>query len=270
MGMGTTILRDFLSEREKRRFYQGLTPEQKLLAFQEMVDTSSCVAALCGAGMSTESGIKDFRSKDGLYHQKEKRFRRYKPEYLLSAQCLDREPEVFFDYYRSHLDARGKEPNAAHKKLAQWEQEGKLSGVVTQNIDGLQQDAGSRKVHEIHGTTRENECVFCHARYGPDFIFDSPDPIPLCPACGHMVRPKVVLYGEFLPDPAYSDSVKLMNEADCLIIGGTSLEVGSAAGMAHLFHGKHLVIVNKGKTKMEGKADLVFHESIGKVLGSLE
>ena len=265
----TTWVREFLSEREKHRFYASLTGEQKMEALQEMVDEAKCLAFLGGAGVSTESGIPDFRSKDGLYHKTQKRFRRYKPEYLLSYDCLSREPKVFFDYYRTNLDARAVQPSLAHEKLAKWEQEGKLAGIVTQNIDGLHQKAGSKKVYEIHGTIMENECVYCRTSFGPDFIFENQEPIPLCPKCGHMVRPKVVLYGEFLPDPAYGEAVKLMNEADCLIIGGTSLEVGSAAGMAHLFHGKHLVIINKGKTKMEGKADLVFHDSIGKVLGSL-
>ena len=158
-------------------------------------------------------------------------------------------------------------PNSAHTKLAEMEKCGKLDGVITQNIDGLHQKAGSKNVQEIHGSALRSYCVSCRKEYGPDFIFDSTEPVPKCPACGKMVRPDVTLYGEMLPYTAYENSVQLLNYADCLIIGGTSLEVGSAAGLAHIYHGKHLIIINKGKTKMEGRADLVFHDSIGKILG---
>ena len=149
------------------------------------------------------------------------------------------------------------------------EKSGRLEGVITQNIDGLHQKAGSRNVQEIHGTIWMNHCVSCHEPYDVNFIFDSRDPVPRCPKCGKIVRPDVTLYGEYLPQPAYSNAIGLINAADCLIIGGTSLEVGSAAQLAHMFHGRHLVIINKGKTKMEGAADLVFHDSIGKVLGKI-
>ena len=158
------------------------------------------------------------------------------------------------------------QPNAAHLKLAEMERSGKLEGVITQNIDGLHQKAGSRNVQEIHGSALRSYCVSCRKKYGPDFIFENPDPVPKCPECGRTVRPDVTLYGEILPEPAYDNAARLIQFADCLIIGGTSLEVGSAAGLAHSYHGKHLVIINKGKTKMEGKADIVFHDSIGKIL----
>ena len=221
---------------------------------------------LGGAGVSTESGIPDFRSKNGLYKKKDRRFSRYKPEYLLSSECLRKKPELFFDYYRKNLDARLVEPNAAHRKLAEMEASGRLRGVITQNIDGLHQKAGSKNVQEIHGTIWKNHCVSCGAEYDVNFIFDSPDPVPRCPVCGRTVRPDVTLYGEFLPQPAYTNAINLIGRADCLIVGGTSLEVGSAAQLVHMFHGSHLVIINKGRTKMEGAADLVFHDSIGKVL----
>jgi NAD-dependent deacetylase len=155
-------------------------------------------------------------------------------------------------------------------KLAEMEAHGKLDGVITQNIDGLHQKAGSRNVQEIHGSALRSYCVSCRKQYGPDFIFESADAVPKCPACGRMVRPDVTLYGEILPEPAYGNAIRLLQNADCLIIGGTSLEVGSAAGLAHTYHGKHLVIINKGKTRMEGKADLVFHDSIGKVLSRIK
>ena len=170
----------------------------------------------------------------------------------MSYECLRNEPDVFFDYYRSHLDARSVEPNAAHKILAQWEKDGKLAGVVTQNIDGLHQKAGSVNVQEIHGTTWRNHCTICN-----------------CPKCGGMVRPDVTLYGEFLPKEAHDKAQKMIRDADLLIIGGTSLQVGSAAGLARQFCGGRLVIINKSKTLMDGEADLVFHDSIGKILSTV-
>ncbi len=259
-------MRIFHSEREKHRYYNSLSEAQKYDAFSEILFESESVVFLGGAGVSTESGIPDFRSKNGLYKKKDRRFSRFKPEYLLSSECLRKKPELFFDYYRKNLDARLVEPNAAHRKLAEMEDSGRLRGVITQNIDGLHQKAGSKNVQEIHGTIWKNHCVSCGAEYDVNFIFDSPDPVPRCPVCGRTVRPDVTLYGEFLPQPAYTNAINLIGRADCLIVGGTSLEVGSAAQLVHMFHGSHLVIINKGRTKMEGAADLVFHDSIGKVL----
>ena len=157
-------------------------------------------------------------------------------------------------------------PNDAHYKLAEMELKGKLDGVITQNIDGLHQKAGSKKVSEIHGSALRSYCVSCRAEHGPDFIFENTEEIPHCPNCGKIVRPDVTLYGELLPQNDYEQAVAWIRYADLLIIGGTSLEVGSAAQLAHIYHGKYLVIINKGKTKMEGKADLVFHDSIGKIM----
>ena len=262
-------MRIFHSEREKHRYYNSLSEAQKYDAFSEILFESESVVFLGGAGVSTESGIPDFRSKNGLYKKKDRRFSRYKPEYLLSSECLRKKPELFFDYYRKNLDVRLVEPNAAHRKLAEMEASGRLRGVITQNIDGLHQKAGSKNVQEIHGTIWKNHCVSCGAEYDVNFIFDSPDPVPRCPVCGRTVRPDVTLYGEFLPQPAYTNAINLIGRADCLIVGGTSLEVGSAAQLVHMFHGSHLVIINKGRTKMEGAADLVFHDSIGKVLERL-
>ena len=263
------MLEEILSQKKKDLFRKSLSEEQKVDLFRKIIGESSRIVFLGGAGVSTESGIPDFRSKDGLYRKRDKKFSRYRPELLLSDQCLHREPEVFFSYFRKNLDCRKIRPNAAHIKLAQMEKDGKLDGVITQNIDGLHQKAGSINVQEIHGSALRSYCVSCRKEYGPDFIFESSDPIPKCPVCGKMVRPDVTLYGEMLPDPAYDNAIRLLQFADCLIIGGTSLEVGSAAGLAHSYHGKHLVIINKGKTKMEGRADIVFHDSIGKVLGQV-
>ena len=264
------MIRNFLSDKDKQKYFHGIGEGQKIEAMNEILESSTCIAFLGGAGVSTESGIPDFRSRDGLYRKKDKRFQRYKPEYLLSSECLYRQPEVFFSYYRKNLDARKAEPNAAHKMLARMEARGKLEGIVTQNIDGLHQKAGSRNVQEIHGTIHKNHCVSCGMEYDSNFIFDSEESIPHCPVCKKMVRPDVTLYGEILPSPAYENAVDLMNRADCLIIGGTSLEVGSAAQMAHIFHGRYLIIINKGKTRLEGKADLVFHDSIGKVMSLID
>lgn len=262
-------MREFSGQREKIKYFHSLTGDSRMEAFREMIDESEKTVFLGGAGVSTESGIPDFRSKDGLYRKKDRRFSRYRPEYLLSSDCLFRRPEVFFSYFRQNLDCRSIQPNDAHRVLSKMEADGKLSGIVTQNIDGLHQKAGSRKVNEIHGSALRSYCVSCRKQYGPDYIFENRDPVPLCPECGKMIRPDVTLYGEFLPHPAYDNAVDLMNTSSMLIIGGTSLAVGSAAQLAHLFHGKYLVIINKGPTKMEGKADLVFHERIGAVLTDL-
>ena len=264
------MLKEFISQKAKEKYFHSLSEQQKADVLNNIIDESKHIVFLGGAGVSTESGIPDFRSKNGLYRKRDKKFARYRPEYLLSSDCLYQNPKVFYDYFRSNLDCRNVQPNAAHYKLAEMEQKGKLDGIITQNIDGLHQKAGSRNVQEIHGSALRCHCVSCRKEYGPDFIFENKDPIPLCPACGKTVRPEVTLYGEILPDEAYGNAIHLIQDADCLIIGGTSLEVGTAAGLAHQFHGKYLVIINKGKTKLEGKADLVFHESISKVLGEIE
>ena len=262
-------MKNFASDREKHKYYNSLGEEQKYDAFCDILFDSAHVVFLGGAGVSTESGIPDFRSKNGLYRRRIKSLGRYKPEYLLSSECLRARPEEFFDYYRKNMDARAAQPNPAHLKLAEMEASGRLEGVITQNIDGLHQKAGSKNVQEIHGTIWKNHCVSCREEYDVNFVFDSTEVVPHCPKCGRIVRPDVTLYGEYLPQPAYSSAIDMIGRADCLIIGGTSLEVGSAAQLAHMYHGKHLVIINKGKTKMEGAAELVFHDSIGKVLGKI-
>ena len=262
-------MRQGIHMKKNARHPQDLSMDEKIERMKEILNDSTNIVFLGGAGVSTESGIPDFRSKDGLYRKADRTFSKYRPEYLLSYECLHRKPELFFSYFRKNLDVRDVLPNTAHYRLAEMEKRGKLAGIITQNIDGLHQKAGSRTVEEIHGSALRSRCVSCRLTYGPDFIFRSPDPVPRCPACGKMVRPEVTLYGELLPEPAYENAVSLIRNADCLMIGGTSLEVGSAAGLAHLFHGEHLIIINKGKTKMEGKADLVFHESIGRVLNEV-
>lgn len=223
-----------------------------------------------GAGVSTESGVPDFRSKDGLYNRRDVRFEKYRPEYLLSRECLENEPEVFFEFYRQKMDARGVEPNAAHFALRRLEESGKLKAVVTQNIDALHQKAGSKNVFEIHGTTARNYCVRCRREYGADFIFDSPDPVPRC-ECGGVVRCDVTLYGEALPERAVEGAICAIAAADMLIIGGTSLTVYPAASYVGYFRGRHIALINKEHLDypLDPERDVEINAPIGEVLGAL-
>lgn len=234
------------------------------------IEECSRIVFFGGAGVSTESGVPDFRSKDGLYNRRDVRFDAYEPEYLLSSDCLNREPKVFYEFYRQKMDARGAKPNAAHLYLAKLEQRGKLQAIVTQNIDGLHQKAGSKRVFEIHGSTQRNYCERCGKRFPADFIYASPDPIPKC-GCGGRVRCDVTLYGENLPEDAVSSAVSAIESADLLIIGGTSLTVYPAAGYVRLFRGKHLVVINRDPLplRLDPEKDLQINDSIGKVFSLL-
>ena len=211
---------------------------------KEMIDAAKSVVFFGGAGVSTESGVPDFRSADGLYNTRDVRFDGYSPEYLLSRDCIEDEPEVFFEYYRQKLDARRAEPNPAHLALARLEQAGELTAVVTQNIDGLHTKAGSRNVYEIHGTTARNYCAKCGRKYPADYIFDSKEAVPHC-SCGGVVRCDVTLYGEQLPEDAVEGAVRAIASADMLIIGGTSLRVYPAASFIRYFRGRYLAVINK-------------------------
>ena len=224
-----------------------------------------------GAGVSTESGVPDFRSKDGLYNQHDVQFETYSPEYLLSHSCLRDNPKVFYEFYRQKLDARNVEPNAAHYYLADLEQRGKLRAIVTQNIDGLHQKAGSRRVYEIHGTTRRNYCMKCGKKFPPDYIFESDEAIPRC-GCGGKVRCDVTLYEESLPEDAVNGAVNAITNADMLIIGGTSLRVYPAASYIQYFRGKHLVVINREPLdiRLDPETDLEINDSIGKVFTEIE
>ncbi len=236
----------------------------------QIIKESEHIVFFGGAGVSTESGIPDFRSKDGLYNQHDVRFDAYTPEYLLSIICLMDEPKVFYEFYRQKLNGEGIEPNAAHIKLAEMEKKGKLDGIITQNIDGLHQKAGSVNGQEVHGSALRNYCARCHKKYPSDYIFKCEEDIPKCKICGGLIRPEVTLYGEGLPSDAWENSVRLVSNADCLIIGGTSLVVNPAASLAYLFRGKNLIIINRDVTAADRMAKLVFHESISKVLGMIE
>lgn len=230
---------------------------------KQWVRESRRIVFFGGAGVSTESGIPDFRSVDGLYNQQYD----YPPEEILSASFFRRKPDVFFRFYRDkmlHLDAK---PNAAHKKLAEWEREGKLDAIVTQNIDGLHQLAGSKRVFELHGSIWRNYCVKCGKRYSAKAVAEMQD-VPRC-ACGGIIRPDVVLYEEALNNDVVRASLYAIGNADLLIIGGTSLNVYPAAGMIDAYRGNRLVLINKTPTPRDEQADLVIREPIGKVFSEL-
>ena len=234
---------------------------------QELADIlkeSDNIVFFGGAGVSTESDIPDFRSSNGLWNEKLKI--NFTPEQLVSHTFYMRYPEEFFTFYKDKLIYPDAKPNKAHLALARLEQMGKLKAVVTQNIDGLHQAAGSKTVYELHGSVLRNYCEECHAFYDEKFILES-EGIPVCPRCGGRVKPDVVLYEEGLDQNIINRSVEAIEAADTLIIGGTSLVVYPAAGLIQYFRGRHLVLINKSETGADRKADLVIHDSIGKVLG---
>lgn len=244
----------------------------KIDRFIEYLKESQNIVFFGGAGVSTESGIPDFRSKDGLYNQQDVRFEEYDPEYLLSNDCLFQQPSVFYEFYRQKMDTRGIQPNVTHRVLAKLEKLGRLTAVITQNIDGLHQLAGSRTVYELHGTTQRNYCAKCHESYPADYIFTSSARIPKCPKCNGQVRPYVTLYGEQLPDDAVDGAIRSIREADMLIIGGTSLTVYPAAGFIRYFSGKHIVVINREElnVNLNDENDIMIPDSLGNVFAQVE
>lgn len=240
--------------------------QDSIKKLQNFIDESSKIVFFGGAGVSTESGVPDFRSKDGLYNQHDVQFEQYEPEYLLSHSCLVDRPKVFFEYYRQKMDARHVEPNITHQVLAELEEKGKLLGVVTQNIDGLHQKAGSKKVYELHGTTLRNYCSWCRKEYPSDYLFESKEAVPKCD-CGGMIRPDVTLYEEGLPEHAVDGAIHAIANADMLIIGGTSLRVYPAASYVRYFRGKHLVVINREEldVRLNPEDDLFICDSLGEV-----
>ena len=231
---------------------------------KQWVSESRNIVFFGGAGVSTESGIKDFRSVDGLYSQKFD----YPPETIISHSFYVRKPEYFFRFYREKMLPLGYEPNVTHKALAKWEREGKLSAVVTQNIDGLHQKAGSRRVYELHGSVLRNYCTRCGKAYSAEFIRDCAG-VPKCD-CGGTVKPDVVLYEEGLDQATLEGAVRAIAGADMLIVGGTSLTVYPAAGLIQYYGGNRLVLINRDETPYDDQADLVLHESLGDVFRFLE
>lgn len=233
------------------------------MTLQEIVDRSRRIVFFGGAGVSTESGIPDFRSQDGLYRQKYK----YPPEVILSRTFFELHPAEFFDFYRAKMLCLDAKPNAAHLKLAEMERKGKLHGLVTQNIDGLHRAAGSRELFELHGCVHRNYCMDCGRLYDAQFILHSTG-IPRC-ACGGVVKPDVVLYEEPLDEATARGAMRVISEADVLIVAGTSLNVYPAAGYLSYFRGRDLVVINRDATPADADAALVIREPVGKVLGEL-
>ena len=230
---------------------------------QELVDKYDNIVFFGGAGVSTESGIPDFRSQDGLYHQKYD----YPPETILSHTFFMRKPEEFFKFYRDKMLCDTAKPNAAHLKLAELEQAGKLKAVITQNIDGLHQAAGSKQVYELHGSVLRNTCMRCGKFYEVEAIQES-DGIPRC-VCGGIIKPDVVLYEEGLDQRTMEGAARAIANADLFIVGGTSLAVYPAAGLVRYYAGNRLVLINRDQTPLDGSADLVLHGRIGEILGQV-
>ena len=243
----------------RNRQKEGAVP----MDLQQLIDSHHRIVFFGGAGVSTESGIPDFRSVDGLYQQKYA----YPPETILSHRFFVEHPEEFYRFYRDKMLPLDAKPNAAHKKLAEMERAGKLVAVVTQNIDGLHQAAGSQRVYELHGSIHRNHCLRCGRFYDAAFIRDS-EGVPHC-ECGGIVKPDVVLYEEALDDEVVEGAIDAIECADLMIIGGTSLAVYPAAGLLQYFRGDTVVQINRDHTPYDARATLSLHESIGKVLGAL-
>ena len=238
--------------------------EAKLEQFQQWVDESSRIVFFGGAGVSTESGIPDFRSVDGLYNQQYA----YPPETILSHTFFERNAEEFYRFYHNKMLFPDAKPNAAHRKLAELEQAGKLTAVVTQNIDGLHQAAGSVNVYELHGSVHRNHCMKCHQFYDLDFVMKQ-EGVPRCPVCGGIVKPDVVLYEEALDQNTMMGALRAIQQADMLIIGGTSLNVYPAAGLINYYRGNKLVLINKSAVARDVRADLVITDPIGETLAQI-
>jgi len=247
-----------------------MAKEINVTELQDLLDASDNIVFFGGAGVSTESGIKDFRSVDGLYHQHYK----YPPEMMLSHTFYISHKQDFFEFYKDKLlectcGANPAKPNAAHRFLAQLEEKGKLKAVITQNIDGLHQAAGSKNVLELHGSVLRNYCEKCGKSFEAKYLYESAD-IPKCDACGGDIKPDVVLYEEGLDNSIMSRSVQAISEADILIIGGTSLVVYPAAGLIDYYRGKKLILVNRDATARDNVADYTMHGSIGEIFGQLK
>ncbi len=235
------------------------------MTLQQIIDDSKNIVFFGGAGVSTESGIPDFRSVDGLYNQKYD----YPPEEILSHTFFCNHTDYFYNFYRDKLICTEAVPNPAHIKLAELEKAGRLKAVVTQNIDGLHQKAGSKIVYELHGSTLRNYCTRC-GKFFDVYYMQNSKGIPKCDDCGGIIKPDVVLYEEGLNDKTVNGAVNSISRADCLIVAGTSLTVYPAAGFIRYFSGKHFVLINRDKTSADSYAELVIHDSVGKVLSEIE
>ncbi|HCC04543.1 MAG TPA: NAD-dependent protein deacylase [Clostridiales bacterium] len=231
--------------------------------FKQLVEESNNIVFFGGAGVSTESGIPDFRSKDGLYNQQYD----YPPETILSHTFFINKTDEFYRFYKTKMNCLKYEPNITHIKLAELENKGKLKAVITQNIDGLHQKAGSKTVYELHGSVLRNHCMSCNKFYSAEYVFNSDD-IPRC-SCGGIIKPDVVLYQEGLDDNTITESILAIQNADLLIVAGTSLTVWPASGLINYFQGRNLVLINRDATLYDNKADLVINDSLGKVFNEI-
>ena len=237
--------------------------DRKIEELKEIIDSSNNIVFFGGAGVSTESNIPDFRTDKGIFNQSTESL--YPPEVILSRTFFTKRPDDFFQFYKTKMIYKDARPNAAHKTLAELEAQGKLKAVITQNIDGLHQLAGSKNVIELHGTVLENYCMDCKTGFGLDYVLDSMENIPRC-GCGGIVRPDVVLYEEGLNMDNIHNAIRYISEADVLIVGGTSLVVYPAAGLIEYYRGNKLVLINKETTPYDRSANLIINDSIGKVL----
>lgn len=238
--------------------------EENIDKLKKLIDESKYVVFFGGAGVSTESGIPDFRSKDGLYNEKYD----YPPEVILSHTFFMNHTKEFYKFYKDKMNSLKYEPNITHIELAKLEKEGKLKALITQNIDGLHQKAGSKNVYELHGTVLENYCMKCHNFFDAEYVFSNCNDIPKC-SCGGIIKPKVVLYEEGLDNEVLYSAIEKIEEADLLIVGGTSLVVQPAASLLNYFRGKNLVLINKDKTFYDDRANLVIHDSLGNIFSKI-
>lgn len=232
---------------------------------QSMIDESKAIVFFGGAGVSTESGIKDFRSVDGLYNEKYD----YPPEVMLSRSFFNEHKSEFYKFYKDKLNCLDVEPNVTHKYLKKLEDQGKLSAIVTQNIDGLHEKAGNKNIYLLHGTIYKNHCMMCDKEYDADYVFNSKDIVPRC-KCKGIIKPDVVLYEEGLDEDTVNGAIDAISNADMLIIGGTSLVVYPAASFIRYFRGKYLVIINKDATDYDRNANLVIHDKLGNIFSKLK
>ena len=237
--------------------------KDKMQQFKQMVNESNNIVFFGGAGVSTESGIPDFRSKDGLYNQKYD----YPPEEILSHTFFVNHTEAFYKFYKDKMNSLKYEPNITHMKLAELEEKGKLKAVVTQNIDGLHQKAGSKNVYELHGCVLRNYCMKCHKFYDAEYVFTSKG-IPKC-TCGGIIKPDVVLYEEGLDEETLENAIWVIQNADLMIVAGTSLTVQPASSLLNYYKGNKLVLINRDVTPYDNRANLVIHESLGKVFENI-
>lgn len=236
---------------------------EKIEELKKIIQNSNNIVFFGGAGVSTESGIPDFRSKDGLYNQKFK----FSPEEILSHTFFINNPEEFFKFYREKMNSLPYEPNITHKKLTELEQNGKLKAIITQNIDGLHQKSGSKNVFELHGSILRNYCMKCHTFYEANYVFESKK-VPKC-SCGGLIKPDVVLYEEPLEEETIKSAIQAIEKAEVLIVAGTSLTVYPASGLIRYYKGKNLILINKDETPYDNIANLVIHDSLGNVFKNL-